>query len=469
MTVAGQIPVNYEFDDADRLKEISQGAAEVSFSYDDGDRLVAKTLENGVVTEYAYDQASQLTGITYRLGTSVLGNLAYEYDQTGRRTKVSGTYARISLPSELTLAAYNDANQLTQSATANLSYDENGNLTNDGVRTYMWNARNELTSITGSGLNASFGYDAFGRRSVKTVNGATTEFLYDGLNAVQEKVSGAISANLLTSSVDQILSRADVNGTLSPIRVGLGSTLALTDSNGGESTQYTYDPFGQTSVTGIASANSSQYTGRENDGTGLYYYRARYYSPSLQRFISQDPIGFAGGDMNLYAYVGNDPINWRDSYGLDKEQSRAKIKVCFRVAQVPGGATAAYYFDVYHSWIKAENFETGLGPAGGGVPGSPSGYSEIFPLTTMNDHTGQAAAFDSKCVDAEVDKRCIEKMFKIGTEYGRWFPGYNDCNTVTKNAIDACGGSWKRVLQEFWKIKPESMATAQDKWTPASH
>jgi RHS repeat-associated protein len=96
----------------------------------------------------------------------------------------------------------------------------------------------------------------------------------------------------------------------------LGSSVALTDSTGTLQTQYTYEPFGNTTVAGATSTNPLQYTGRENDGTGLYYYRARYYSPRLQRFISEDPIGFGGGDVNLYAYVGNDPVNAKDPLGL---------------------------------------------------------------------------------------------------------------------------------------------------------
>lgn len=83
-------------------------------------------------------------------------------------------------------------------------------------------------------------------------------------------------------------------------------------------TQYTYGAFGGTSATGTGSGNPAQYTGRENDGTGLYYYRARYYSPGLQRFVSEDPIGFAAGDSNLYAYVGNAPTMWVDPLGLDR-------------------------------------------------------------------------------------------------------------------------------------------------------
>ncbi|MGE3911934.1 MAG: polymorphic toxin-type HINT domain-containing protein [Chloroflexota bacterium] len=96
---------------------------------------------------------------------------------------------------------------------------------------------------------------------------------------------------------------------------GLGSTLGLLDPSATPTTAYTYEPFGRTTSTGAFSANSARFTGREDDGTGLAYYRARYYSPQLQRFISEDPIGFAGGDANLHAYVGNDPVNLTDPSG----------------------------------------------------------------------------------------------------------------------------------------------------------
>jgi RHS repeat-associated protein len=79
----------------------------------------------------------------------------------------------------------------------------------------------------------------------------------------------------------------------------LGSVLALTNDAGAVATTYSYEPFGKATVTGTSS-NPFQYTGRENDGTGLYYYRARYYSPILHRFVREDPVGLDGSDINFY-------------------------------------------------------------------------------------------------------------------------------------------------------------------------
>jgi RHS repeat-associated protein len=108
-----------------------------------------------------------------------------------------------------------------------------------------------------------------------------------------------------------------VSGTTSHLLPdALGSALALADSAGAVQTAYTYEPFGRTTVTGASNTNPFQYIGRENDATGLYYYRGRYYHPLIQRFISEDPVEFEGGDMNLYAYVLNNPLLYVDPFGL---------------------------------------------------------------------------------------------------------------------------------------------------------
>jgi RHS repeat-associated protein len=148
------------------------------------------------------------------------------------------------------------------------------------------------------------------------VNDVSTAFLYDNVTPVQEQSNGTVTANLLTGlGIDEYFIRSDAAGTRTLLADAIGSTVALLDQGGAVKTAYTYEPFGTTTAAGEANANAFQYTGRENDRTGLFYYRARYYKPQFQRFISEDPIGLAGGDTNLYRYVLNDPMNLVDPYG----------------------------------------------------------------------------------------------------------------------------------------------------------
>lgn len=315
LTVPGQSAVSYTYDNANRLTQITQGSSTVSFAYDHAGRTTSQTLANGVVTEYSYDDASHLIATSYKKSGTTLGNLIYAYDSAGRRIQIGGSYARTGLPSALTTTSYNDGNRQTAFGSQTLSYDLNGNLTSDGVNSYTWNARDQLASISGSGLSASFQYDAVGRRSSKTVNSATTGFLYNGDNIAQEQSGGSATANILGGGLDEFFGRTESSGTTTPLVDALGSPIALADSSGAVQTQYTYDPFGSTSITGTSSTNPSQYTGRENDGTGLYYYRARYYSPSMQRFISEDPMGLLAG-INIYAYANNNPVSFADPSGM---------------------------------------------------------------------------------------------------------------------------------------------------------
>ena len=190
-----------------------------------------------------------------------------------------------------------------------------GNLAADGLVIYNWNERNQLSGLSGA-TQAIFQYDGFRRRRSKNIGGALTSFLYDGVNLVQELAGATPSANLLTStSVEETLMRTDVSGARTVLVDALGSGLVLADGTGAALTDYTFDPFGGTTVSGAANTNSLQFTGRENDTTGLYLYRARYYHPRLQRFLSEDPIGLTGG-INGYSYVGNSPLNAIDPTGL---------------------------------------------------------------------------------------------------------------------------------------------------------
>ena len=245
-----------------------------------------------------------------------LGNLNYSYDSDGRVIGKAGSLSSTGMPSAVIGNAFNADNAMTGFNGTTLSYDANGNLTSDGRNAYTWDARNHLTAMSG-GSTASFVYDAFGRRTQKSVNGTSTRFLYDGWNPVQELQGGTASANLLTGlEIDERFQRTDSGGARSLLTDILGSTQALMDSAGTIQTSYAYQPFGATTVSGQTNGSVYQFTGREDDATGLYYHRARYYSSSYQRFVSQDPLGFGGGDANLYAYIGNDPVDWNDPFGL---------------------------------------------------------------------------------------------------------------------------------------------------------
>jgi RHS repeat-associated protein len=327
MTVYGQQTVSYSYDDGDRLTEVAKGSTNVDIAYDHADRRTALTLPNGIEVAYAYDDAGQKTAITYQLGITTLGTLLYDYDLTGNRTSVGGSWARTGLPSAMSSATYDAANQITAWNSISFAYDENGNLTDDGPTTYAWNARNELIGLSG-GISASFTYDGVGRRRSRTVAGTSRTFLFDGLSIVQELESGTPTVNLVSGlSIDETFTRTASAGTDTLLADALGSTVALTNGSGAVQTEYTYEPFGQTTVSGTSSANMVQYTGRENDSTNAYYYRFRYYDPNLQRFLSEDRVGRASGD-SLFAYVKNNPLTFVDPFGLQAGRKDDECEKC---------------------------------------------------------------------------------------------------------------------------------------------
>ncbi len=310
MTVGGQPTLTYLYDDADRLNQIKQGTSVlVTLVYDTADRRTKTTLPNGVSMEYEYDDAGQLTRISYKQGATLLGDLTYQYDAAGNRVGMGGSFTRTGLPQAVASGVYDAANRLVQWNGTTLTYDDNGNMTSDGSASYAWDARNRLASMGGG----SFQYDGVGRRIGKTIGGVTTNYLYDGLNVVQQ--FGGQAATLLNGlGIDEVFSRTDAAGARHYLSDALGSTIGLLDASGAIQTQYTYEPYGKVTVSGAGSASPFQYTGRENDGTGVYYYRARYYHPGLQRFSSEDPPGLRVGP-NLFSYANNNPLGLVDPLG----------------------------------------------------------------------------------------------------------------------------------------------------------
>jgi RHS repeat-associated protein len=318
MTVAGQPPVAYAYDAASRLTQLVQEPlAPVTLQYDASGRRTLLTLPNQVSTESQYDPASRLTALLYRNALGPLGDLTYSYDAAGNRIGVGGTFSRTLLPDPIPTATYDAANQQPQFGAKTMTFDANGNLATltdpTGSTTFTWDARNRLTALSGPSLTGAFAYDAHGRRARREVGGELREDHYDGVDVIRGRTNGEEVGYVRALNIDEPLTR---DGAEFYLTDALGTTLALTDATGTLVTTYTYEPFGRTALGGAASPNSFQFTGRENDSSGLYYYRARYYHPGLKRFLTEDPIGLASGDTNYYAYVANNPIGRRDPLGL---------------------------------------------------------------------------------------------------------------------------------------------------------
>ncbi len=336
MQVTGQPVVNYDYYDngwLENVRQIISGTEQkFNFVYDNGGRRERLKYFKGIdlitQTTYGFDNASRLLEMKHLNSLSqILEQVNYGYDPNGNRTSMNRPSVNLPTPNSVSNTSYNEANQMLSFNDKNITYDNNGNMTSVtntcGTANYTWNARNQLVTINGfntdcSSLTASFKYDALNRRIEKTINGVTTQYLYDGVDIIQEKQNSVVTANYIRGlNIDEPLARIKADGTIrNYLADSLGSIIALTDENGVVKTTYSYDPFGNVTLSGEASDNPFQYAGRENDETGNLFERNRYYNFELMRYISQDPIGFAGGDVNYYVRVGNNPVNFVDPWGL---------------------------------------------------------------------------------------------------------------------------------------------------------
>ncbi len=246
---------------------------------------------------------------------------SYNYDGVGNRL------------SSLGVSSYtvNSSNELTSTSTASFTYDNNGNTLTKadatGTRNYAWDFENRLSSVAlpSSGGTVTFKYDPLGRRIQKSSATGTTNYLYDGVNLLEEIDNSGNAAAKYThdDGIDEPL--AMIRGGMVSFfdQDGLGSITSLTNSTGAFANTYTYDAFGNLTASTGTLMNPFQYTGRDYDPeTGLRFYRARYYDPSIGRFLSEDPIQFNGG-VDFYVYVGNHAPTLLDPTGTQQKTGKA--------------------------------------------------------------------------------------------------------------------------------------------------
>ena len=318
-----QSTVNYTFDADNRITALSSGPLSASVAYDQDSRRTSLTQPNGLTVTYGFDAASNLTSLIDKVNGNTIGYAYYTYDANGRRVGGSGNLglADINLPAaaSATYAANNTLSTWNGTAAAT---DGANNLTGDPTNdfAYFFDERNHLAQVNHLSITQYWMiYDGFGRREQLGNNVGSlswTNYLYDGITPVQEQSSSGSKVDSLTMpGSGEVLARTDASGTVAPIYDGTGSTVWLVNSAGAIATQYMYEAYGKPTAALTASSNPFQFTGREHDPSGLYFMRNRYYSPTLSRFVSSDPIAFDGGDANLFRYAGGDPVNSSDPLG----------------------------------------------------------------------------------------------------------------------------------------------------------
>ncbi|MFO0929428.1 MAG: tandem-95 repeat protein [Gemmataceae bacterium] len=332
----------YDYDAAGQLSDLTHTAgsgdliAEYAWEYDAAGQLTSQT-DHGVTVTYEYDSQGQLTGEDAGSGAQ-----EYDYDESGNRDSAGYVVG--------------PGNRLLSDGVWDYSYDEEGNVAgkdrlSDGLTwSYEWDHRNQLVAAEERDaegdllLRAKFGYDAFGNRLEKAVDvdgdgvwDSVQRYVLDGWNPAKADPVGNENFDVLLDLdganqlqtrylrgdvVDEVFARVEESQTGRPafwyLADQLGSVRDVIDESGDIRDSVRHDGFGNV-VTETDPGYRGRYgwTGREHDAeTGLQYNRARYYDPQTGRWLSQDPLGFAAGDIDLYRYSRNTPTKTTDPSGL---------------------------------------------------------------------------------------------------------------------------------------------------------
>ncbi len=356
--------LHYEYESAGRLQRITDGAnTEIIFyTYDSVGRLSREDKGNGTYTTYTYDDAGQLTSlVNYAPDGSIQSHFDYTYDANGNRTSMTtldGTTAytydalgqlvgvvypdsrevtyqydgvgnRITVTDDGVTTAYtmNDLNQYTQAGNTTYSYDADGNMTGKtdatGTTIYDYDVENRLIGVT-TPLSGTweYTYDALENRIEAAHDGDITHYLHDPIGLVDVAAEYDGGDGLVARYIHALglIARINAGGDAAYYSFdGTGHTRQLTNASGAVANTYDYDPFGIPLQVTELIPNTFQFVGRfgvMEEGSGLLFMRARYYDANLSHFASSDPIGFSGGDINLYRYARNNPIKFIDPLGL---------------------------------------------------------------------------------------------------------------------------------------------------------
>jgi RHS repeat-associated protein len=329
----------------------------VDYDRDELGRITTKTETVGGVTTvyvYTYDNRGRLTNVT-KDGAAWRH---YDYDANGNRTSATedGGAAIVGL--------YDAQDRLTSYGSATYTYDAMGQLTSrtegSDATTYDYDELGTLMNVSSPSKTIDYVVDASGRRVARKIDGTTTNrYLYgEGILPVAElKADGTIKSQFVYGSDSHVPDYMINNGaTYRFVTDQVGSVrLVVNTVDGTVAQRIDYDPFGRVSDDTNPGFQPFGFAGGVYDAdTGLVLFGLRDYDAKYGRWLGKDPIGFSGGDPNLYAYVGSDPINNVDPSGL----------LCV-LGHNPNGSCRGSGSAIYNwgGWDEAGTIAAGVGDA----------------------------------------------------------------------------------------------------------
>jgi len=315
-----QLQSTLNYDTLNRLTALSTPVSSYSYTLGPTGNRTNATEGNGRTLAWTYDNIYRLTNEAVTndpAPASKNGSVAYTLDPVGNRKSVSSSLSGVNTAGPVT---FNPDDELASGQGE--TYDNNGNTTLTGGRSFTFDAENHLISMNQGSTLVTLLYDGDGNRIGKTVGGATTRYLVDDLNptgypqVVDELVGGAVTRQY-TYGLDRISENQFVGGGWTPSFYGVdggGSVRQLTNSSGTVTDTYEYDAFGNRVSSTGTTPNNYLYRGEQFDpDLSLYYLRARYYNQVTGRFLNVDPL--AGQGQRRYEYAGANPVDGSDPSG----------------------------------------------------------------------------------------------------------------------------------------------------------